>query len=633
MRSKISFFDKGLCLNYIRRYWPLWLAWLAMLMLLLPASLPGMLAERDQWYAIENVNRHLLQSGEDLARFSAFAVIPVVLAMYSHLYNSRGCSMINSLPVRRETVFLTGFFTGLVPMLLSVVITAAVTALMLMGEPQIELSHLRCYLGAGLLSITAFYGIAVFCAMLTGSAAVFPAVYLLLNVAPMLAEGAVKSVINQFVYGFNYGGLIFRKASPIAEISTASMIASETHPVALDAAGKQIRYVTEYSFEGMGLLAVYCVVGLLLALFALRLYKRRAMESVGDVVAIPVLRPIFKYALSFGVAFCFAALVFTGLFERLTRGTAEAVTVLVLLLVGAFLGYFAAEMLLQKTLRVFRGRWKGYIAVAVLLIAFVAVWETDMTGYERRVPDVEDIERVTLHYSGETELKESENLALTTELHRQIISRKAENENADLSENVNICYTLKNGREINRSYSMADETAQHKDESSNILALGRLLNVREAIDNRLATELPVTEENIVNAYVSAYHIDEEGIWHNQEIKLSSEQAVEFYEDCILADAGKSHLGHIWTVRDMDYYNFLTNTSFSFGIVDVDSSEYESERRRYYSDFKIYTDAENCCRWLAENTDINILPIAEAEPEQMLYDTDIHPTAAVAEVFR
>ena len=74
--------------------------------------------------------------------------------------------------------------------------------------------------------------------------------------------------------------------------------------------------------------------------------------------------------------------------DALTPEQAEnfaSAEVLVLMLIGAFLGYFAAEMLLQKTVKVFKGRWKGFLAVAAALILFVCCAEFDVFGFERRV--------------------------------------------------------------------------------------------------------------------------------------------------------------------------------------------------------------------------------------------------------
>ena len=50
-------------------------------------------------------------------------------------------------------------------------------------------------------------------------------------------------------------------------------------------------------------------------------------------------------------------------------------TLLVFLLLWGAVGYFVAEMLLQKSFWVFRGGWKGCVALCLVLTAFIAVME------------------------------------------------------------------------------------------------------------------------------------------------------------------------------------------------------------------------------------------------------------------
>jgi len=63
-------------------------------------------------------------------------------------------------------------------------------------------------------------------------------------------------------------------------------------------------------------------------------------------------------------------------------------------------------------------------------------------------------------------------------------------------------------------------------------------------------------------------------------------------------------------------------------VDKESSKYEQDWRHYYHDFKIYTDAKLCCDWIAENTDIILLPLIESDPNQLEQDGEIYDYPAV-----
>ena len=181
-----------------------------------------------------------------------------------------------------------------------------------------------------------------------------------------------------------------------------------------------------YELNGLGVLAAYAAAGLLLSGAALLLYKRRRMETAGDVVAIQVLKPVFKYCLCFGTALVFADVTIQLFYRTEARGLAAAGLVLGLMLVGAFIGYFAAEMLIQKTLKVFRGKWKGFAVACAVIALFVGVFEFDLTGYERRVPAPEDVDFVAVQAGGDVaELKDPARIAEALELHRAVIENKA----------------------------------------------------------------------------------------------------------------------------------------------------------------------------------------------------------------
>ena len=50
-------------------------------------------------------------------------------------------------------------------------------------------------------------------------------------------------------------------------------------------------------------------------------------------------------------------------------------------IIGGFVGYFAADMLISKSFKVFH-RYKGFLVYAVVVAAFVACLEYDVMGYE-----------------------------------------------------------------------------------------------------------------------------------------------------------------------------------------------------------------------------------------------------------
>lgn len=104
------------------------------------------------------------------------------------------------------------------------------------------------------------------------------------------------------------------------------------------------------------------------------------------MVAVRAMRPVFKY----GVALCSG--LFFGYLTSIILNSGEGFLMGAILVWGVA-GYFAAQMILDKTFRVFR-KWPGAAAVAAVFVALFLVVGFDLTGYETRIPDPASVERV-----------------------------------------------------------------------------------------------------------------------------------------------------------------------------------------------------------------------------------------------
>ena len=630
MKSRISFFNRGLSLSLLRRSWPVWTCYFGLLFFMVPANLMS-IAQAREYRSVENavylynsLNRNMLQAGVNTVILSFFACVLVAMAMYGFMYNNRSTSMYCSLPIKRETVFSTAFITGLVPMLISDILIALFCFVFLSGEGMVESENIWLFLAMAMMGNICFFGFSAFCSVLTGNLFILPAVYVVLNVAVPLAEAGIQAALNTIVYGYNYNGASLIFLSPIAILTTSLNV--ETVYERLADGGM---YDTgEYILHGMGTLGIYCVIGLIFSFFGLLLYRRRKMETVSDVVSIPVLKPIFKYCMCFGVALCFAAACYDMVFARSFTAEKEAVFYLALMLVGAFIGYFAAEMLMQKTLRVFRGAWKGFIVSALIICAFIGMAEFDLTGYEKRLPELEDVEYVSLSYYDGSNFHEEENIRAVHDIHRLIIDSKYVNEHAD---HLNWIYLTYFGPDDNtvlsRRYPVSFDLEQKRDESSPVNALARVINAHEAIMNRAATVVPITEYNVIDAHFSAERLREDGKREHYSLMLTAKQAAEFYNECILPDAEAGKLCRVFPVENEEYFAQVTPVVFSFSIYNHSQTKLEDWYHNYY-DFTMYMDAERCCKWIEENTDIELISIGERDPEyrdeilnELYYGTD------------
>lgn len=623
VKQKTSYFNWGISRSYLKRCWPLWAVYFAVLLLCLPAAIPDYLSRSyggDFNSLFSSVNGMILNVARASFVISFFTAILAAMVVYSYLYNTRACGMMNSLPIRRETAFITAYLTGLVPLILADVLTALITYAVYAHYGVINFKYLMVFVAYAVMGNVAFFGFASFCAVLTGNIAVLPMVYGILNVLAYVANSAFNALRDFLTYGYiSFVGNI-RRLSPIIALTDSRDLDYEDI-MAVGADGLQ-HSTGEFTIHGTGLVVAYCAAGLILAALALAIYRKRDMERAGDVVAIPVLKPVFKYCMSVGCGVVCAIAFYDGLFRSSFGSTGKtAVIMTVLMLLGAGVGYFVAEMLMQKTLDVFHHGWKGYLITACALVAFTVCIELDVTGYETAQPKLDEIENVYINsgYGDATMLESRDEIAAVLDYHREVIDGKHINENAEKTRWFNVCYTLKNGETFARDYTISYDYDQRFDPQSNIRRLEVLLNSEEAILSRLKPVENIdfdwiTSSSIEGSYMQEYKNDTIVDRQNIYLNLTPRQAEEIY-NCILADVGTSSIGRVYTMQDRYFFEQMSNLSFYVGIsVQVEDSVSEKSRSYYYLNVEIPLDAENTLNWIRENTDIEPISLYASDPE-------------------
>lgn len=178
------------------------------------------------------------------------------------------------------------------------------------------------------------------------------------------------------------------------------------------------------------------------------------------------MRPVFKY----GVTAC-AMLLAGAYFAGVSRGSFSIIVFGYIL--GSLLGYVTAEILLQKSLRVwsaYRG-YLGYVAVITVLLLGIT---TDATGYVHRVPEPENVNKVyfgtnigewmrleklnntidqNAEYMGGNFFEDRNNIRNILLLHRQLLQSPLTENGIDYY----IVYTLDNGDYLARRYSIDEK--------------------------------------------------------------------------------------------------------------------------------------------------------------------------------
>ena len=606
MKSRASFFDLALARNMLRRRWPFWLA--VFVFFYIPLPMPLINAAQS---GVQGSYDHLILNSLDaIPEVCAILCLLTALLQFSFLYNTRSCGLMNTLPLRRVTVFGTAWLMGLMPLLILEALGTLLTCALTLIYP-VKAATLLLWLAVMVCCTLCFYGVASFCAMLTGNVLVLPAVYAVLNVVAPVLKSCFQTLRSTLSFGFveSYEHLLdyFCPGGILMLALNRARWAGAGAP-------------------NMTAPVVYALIGLLLSWFALRLYQKRRMETATDTVAIACLKPVFLYCMAFGTALVLPWALTDMLNSRLGYGRGAYCLVLLLMLLGAAVGWFAGRMVLEKSVRVFRGRWKGLLIVCLVLVLLCSVIEFDLVGFETRVPEVSQVESVSLN-SGAV-LREEENIAAAVALHRNILAHKAEFDRENLlveggdgaiGSMFIIRYRLKNGGYLSRRYSVFGTVSQLDDPASPVAQYAALMNTQEALESQAIFTLPVQEETVTDAYIAVLGTGSRSNYNRYT--LTQAQAVDFYENALLPDLREGKIARFTygaegiEYSNLEFYLCLASPEEAYPELAGESGV----MRLYMSNgptwdepttalwenkfYQLPLDAGHCLQWIRDNTEI------------------------------
>jgi len=611
MKSKTSLFNRTIFTNTLQRYWIGFVAYLCILGAVTLIPLVNALQEAGWYPTTLPYYASLLQllNGSIqpviIVNFITAAVAAALL--FSYLYNARHTGMMASLPVKRETMYLSVSAAAVVGMTACNLLVMALALLVELIYGQVHLLALGILLLVSVLSIITFFGMAAFCCMLTGNILAGPAVYLIFNFLSVGTEMLVYGLLQKIVFGMGYtynAATMF--LSPILQVGNSVDFHYNT---IRDAADNWIDYTWE--MQGLGVLAIYTAAGLVFLYLGMLLYKNRRMETAGDTISIEILKPVFRFCMTVGGGLLFATFINEVLYEITPTKWMAAAYIAVLLIIGGILGYFISQMLITKAVNVFRSGWKvlGIYAVAVILI--MTAVETDLFGYERHVPDPDDIAEISITgYSSDTlTFDEPENIEAIVKLHSNIINNKALHEMefgspeqvayfskfddpaaAFRSYSVQITYTLQNEDTVVRRYKIRYGPDEVLNPASEIRAYEALMNTKEGIEERYTVDYPVTADNVGSGWIE--YVDAVNYERTHFSDFAPSELVRLYNDCILPDIADGKLGVVDIIEDKEYalskYNCTIGLEF---YKEITTTQYGGRAFNEYKSIQVYPTLE------------------------------------------
>ena len=503
MRSATSFFDKTLFRSQLKHTWPLWLGYTALWLFLVPVALFSALSAYQGSYSAADASSLLLNAGVRGGVFiSFFFGLFFAMLAFSHLTQSRATNGFHALPVRRETIFLTAYLTGLFCQLSTILVT------FLLGAAVSAPLHLSFWsvtgaaMGSAMLEAVFFYSFAALCMMMTGQILAAPVFYFVGNILVPGMEYLLRNFAGNFLYGYSgHTDVALGFLSPPLYMYT---MCTEVAIASIETCESDSYYVTAYALEHRSfmILAAYALAGLVIALIALLLYRTRKSEMTGSTVAFPWATPIFKYGVAFCTAVALGQFLYYFLFGQYRSSGSDSLPGTILCMAAAGLvGYFVAEMLVKKSFRVFRAGAKGAAIVALALVLLGVAMSFDLTGYEKHVPDESEIESAFYTFSGMTHVTtdDADTIRRLTAAHRAIVENRKEqariaeawdadtlptsqSDHDDIEPfSLRLTYYLKDGSQLSRSYSLYLRRSDLTAPSSVTARVNALYTCRESV--------------------------------------------------------------------------------------------------------------------------------------------------------
>lgn len=567
MRSKTSYFNPTLFRKNLARFWPLWGG----------ASAIGALFPLAFLTILIRENSFLGEAMEDplsitMGYYEVVSwIIPTIsllyaalcaLAAWGWLHNPRSVGMYHSLPITRKGLFVTDFLSGLAMILIPYAVTGVLAVLVTAAVGGVEPVGLAVTILA-VAGLSFFYfASATAVVFITGNPFAFAAFYFLFHFIAAGAEWLVTRLMTLFYFG------VERSYEGVVEFLSPTMYL--TRKLDVDAVYQQITTPDGWIENGVlesvtlvngWLIAVYALVGVALLACAWALYRRRRSESAGDVVAVGWMKPVFRY----GCALCAAVaggMALYGLFcESFEDGTtAAALPMAVCMAAAGLIGYYIASMLLAKSLRVFRGTWKGALATVLAAAALCFAVAADPLGLESWAPQDGEVQMVRLWMHGYNGpgigawLKDPAAVQEVLEAHRAVVAEKETLDRDSFEGETHYAYLdltyyqdAEDEKGVNRSYRIpCNQILMDRSEAlQKLTALAASPLIQEPnVFSGVFQEY--TDARLTGGYASQLYNPETGSMEQVELTVEQAQALEA---AVRRDIQAGHFGRTMFMLD------------------------------------------------------------------------------------
>lgn len=575
MKLKTSYFNEAVLNKNITRFAPLWGIYLVMGVLI--TLFIGSYSYDPNGARVATAICEILP-GMTVINFGYAAMCALVL--FGDLHKTRMCYSLHAMPMRREGWFLTNAVSGL---LFSLVPNLIITVIMLfrcVGFFYVPLTWLLLTT----LSFVCFFGIAVFCMHITGKGVAAVAMYFLICDFSTILYGLTELYFTRFWYG------VVIPLDPFTQFSPMNIMSA-----GLEANYDNMAQTLNPEWFHMGTAFLWAGVGIVFAVLALLVYRKRHLESAGEFITLRPAAPVVLVLFAVGVG---------GVLWLLFNYNFGV------LLVGLALGFFLGRMMLQRTVKVFsKKNFLGYGILTGCVLLSILVAKLDPMGITHWVPETDKVEEVSVRVrygSSAAILTDPEDIELVRQIHSYAVENPTDEQSfyfyTDIVDEyyystfrLELSYTLKSGFTAQRQYAipMSAESKQ---------AVLRLLSQPEFLFDGYANDAKQLREKTVR--LSVWMPKNEPVFDDVTGELL------YYQSPSSVDISVPDWDSLILALEQDWLegNLVQEGSVDFGDDHICSLEFELIKEAYgqnpygtyYVQLNIYTESKHTVTWLKEH---------------------------------
>ena len=442
------FYNPALLRSDLRRCWPLFAGYTFLWFLILPLRLwndisTGTLAGDAD--AARRVTLETIGSATSCATWvNLIFGIVLAMALFSYLSGIRATYGLHSFPASRACQFGTHVLCGVG----GVVCCSAVIFLLTM-LPQ---SAAACWgpslswLAFSLATFLLFFALGVVCCMLCAWLPAMAVAFGALNCAAVLCRILMDTMCSLFYTSYNDNVFSMGRDNIVVWLTPVLRLTLDLKESYADGSGALLTHAAWKS------LLVYGIAALVLLAVSWLLYRIRRSEASGDTLAFRPLRPIVRWAVGL-----LGGLGLGLLLTTILSSTGNTPTMLACIVVLGVVCMIGTQMLIARTPRIFGKLWPELIALCAVLIALCLCVKADLFGFERRVPQADQVESVDV-YSGvmarsSAQFSDPEEIDAILQIHRALASRSVPKGGyTEYGRSFLITYNLKDGGRLSRQY-------------------------------------------------------------------------------------------------------------------------------------------------------------------------------------